>query len=117
MLQTWLREEIGVLESIGLRLSAAEDQASDVIGLPRCAHEFVHLLHQVLQRLLGVPIGKIADGPVPSFVSELFACFIEGFNDAIGKENQRVAGLKLQLRGLVNNIRLNSQRQSANVQS
>jgi hypothetical protein len=103
MRQTRPRLEVVVSETIGFWLSAAEDQARNIVGLPRGAHEFVHFFHQVLERLLSAPMGQVADGSVPAFVSEFFARFIESLDDPIREENQCVARLQLQIRGLIDN--------------
>ena len=104
MRQTGPRLEVVVPETIGFWLSAAEDQARNIVGLPCGAYEFVHFFHQVLECLFSAPMGQVADGCVPAFVSEFFSCFIESFDDPIGEENQCVARLHLQIGRLIDNV-------------
>jgi hypothetical protein len=103
MRQTRPRLEVVVPETIGFWLSAAEDQARNIVGLPCGAYEFVHFFHQVLECLFSAPSGQVADGSVPAFVSEFFARFIESLDHPIGEENQCIASVQLQIRRLIEN--------------
>src|SRR5258708_40218838 len=97
-------------------LLAAEDEASYIVGLPRGAHEFIHALHQELKGLLSIPIRQIANGAEPAGVSKFFSRFIEGFDYAIGEENQSVTRPELKRSSFVVAVRPNPERQAANLQ-
>src|SRR5580700_4975468 len=73
---------------------AAEDEAGDVVGLAGGAHEIFDTFHEELQSLLGVEIGKAPDNVKPAIVGKFFAGSVEGFDDAVGEEDKRVAGLQ-----------------------
>lgn len=73
---------------------AAEDEAGDVVGLAGGADEILDAFHEELKSLLGVEIREAADNVDPAIVGEFFAGSVEGFDDAVSEEDQRVAGLK-----------------------
>ena len=54
-------------------LLAAKDEASNIIGLARGAHEFIDALDQELKGLLSIPIRQIANGAEPAGVAKFFS--------------------------------------------
>ena len=75
-------------------LRAAEDEAGDVVGLAGGADEVFDAFHEELQSLLGVKNGHAADDVEPASIGKFLTFGIEGFDDAIGKENESVAWLE-----------------------
>ena len=78
---------------------AAEDEAGDVVGLAGCADEIFDGLHEELQGLLRVQVGKPSDNVEPAIVGKFFAGGIEGFDDAVGEKDERVARLQRDFSG------------------
>ncbi len=72
--------------------------------------------HQVLQRLLRGPIGQSPDGREPARVAEFFAVFVERFHHAVGKEDQRIAGIQLFGRGVIRRRGLNAKGHASDVE-
>src|SRR3984957_3247750 len=83
----------------GWLLGAAEDEAGDVVRLARGAGEVFDAFHEQFENLLGVLIREAADDVEPAMVREFFAGRVEGFDDAVGEQNQRVTRFESDFRG------------------
>ena len=99
------------------RLVAAQNQVGDVIGLAGGANEIVNLLHQILQGFPCVQDGKIAHNRNPSLIRKFLTRGIKGFDDPIGKENERVARVQEDFRGRKNGVGRNAECDAAGIKT
>src|SRR6202007_1003491 len=91
---------------------AAENEASDVIGLASGAGKVVHALQEELEAFLRRQLGHAADGAEPAVFAEFHVLLVESLDHAVRVEDQSVTRPQIESGSFVRDGRSNAQGQS-----
>src|SRR6266704_3669037 len=97
-------------------LSDPENEAGDVVRLARPAHKLIHTLHQMPQHTRCIRLRKSADRREPAVFAEFLAALIERFHNAIGVQDESIAGAEFDAGSLMGAGCGDPQRKSAGAQ-